>query len=106
MFEYAIEVLHMSEHEAYVRIRAARLGRQFPIVLSMLERNELHLTAIKLLGPHLTQENHVAVLERARGKSRGEIERIVAELAPNATATRCWIAVARFSQSPTGYFFR
>ena len=37
MFEYAIEVLHMSEHEAYVRIRAARLGRQFPIAVHVRE---------------------------------------------------------------------
>jgi hypothetical protein len=51
-------------------------------VLQMLERNELHLSAIKLLAPHLTQANHVAVLERARGKSKRAVELIVAELAP------------------------
>ncbi|HKP57873.1 MAG TPA: hypothetical protein VJV78_14170 [Polyangiales bacterium] len=48
----------------------------------MLERNELHLTAIKLLAPHLTQANHVDVLERARTKSKREVEALVAELAP------------------------
>src|SRR5262245_29734192 len=82
MFEYAIEALHMSENEAYLRIRAARLGRQFPRILAMLEANELHLTAIKLLGPHLTEANHAEVLDRARGKSRSEVEALVAELAP------------------------
>ena len=82
MFEYAVEALHMSENEAYVRLRAAKVVRDFPLVLQMLERNELHLTAIKLLAPNLTQTNHLDVLERARGKSKREVERLVAELAP------------------------
>ena len=34
MFEYAVKALHMSESEAYTRIRAARLSREFPVVLA------------------------------------------------------------------------
>ena len=82
MFEYAVEALHMSPDEAYVRLRAAKLAREFPLVLQMLERNELHLSAIKLLGPHLTQANHVEVLAQARSKSKRAVEMIVADLAP------------------------
>ena len=82
MFVYAVEELHMSESEAYVRIAAARLGRKFPRVVELLAQGALHLTAIKLLGPHLTPDNHVDVLERACGKSTSEIERFVTELAP------------------------
>ena len=82
MFEYAVEALHMSPDEAYVRLRAAKLAREFPLVLSLLARNELHLSAIKLLAPHLTQENHAELLERARCKSKRAVELIVAELAP------------------------
>jgi hypothetical protein len=36
MFEYCVRALHLSEAEAYLRIRAARLGRQFPRVLRMM----------------------------------------------------------------------
>ena len=82
MFEYAVEALHMSPAEAYVRLRAAKVARDFPPVLQMLEKNELHLTAIKLLAPHLTQANHADVLSRARAKSKREVELLVAELAP------------------------
>jgi hypothetical protein len=82
MFEYAVEALRMSPDEAYVRLRAAKVARGFPLVLQMLERNELHLSAIKLLAPHLTLANHVNVLERARCKSKLAVELIVAELAP------------------------
>ena len=57
MFEYAVEALHtprskhpwgVSPDEAYVRLRAAKVARDFPLVLQMLERNELHLTAISI----------------------------------------------------------
>jgi hypothetical protein len=82
MFVYAVEELHMSEAEAYLRIQAARLGRQYPIIIRMLAAGELHLTAIKLLGPHLTPRNHAQVLERAKFKGKREIELIVAELDP------------------------
>jgi 5-methylcytosine-specific restriction endonuclease McrA len=82
MFEYCVEELHMSESEAYLRIQAARLGRRFPLVVELLGRGALHLTAIKLLGPQLTTDNHFDLLERARGKSKRGIEQLLAEIAP------------------------
>ena len=82
MFAYCVEELHMSEAEAYLRIHAARLGRRFPLIVQRLAQGSLHLTAIKLLGPHLTAENHVELLERASGKGKREIELLVAALAP------------------------
>jgi hypothetical protein len=82
MFAYCVEELHMSEAETYLRIQAARLGREFPLVVQLFEQGALHLSAIKRIGPHLTADNHVQVLERARGKGKREIELLVAELAP------------------------
>lgn len=82
MFDYVVEELHMSEAEAYLRIAAARLGRRFPRVVELVAEGGLHLTAIKLLAPHLTGDNHLDVLERARGKVTREIELLVAEVAP------------------------
>jgi hypothetical protein len=51
MFAYCVQKLHLSESEAYLRFRAARLGRQFPRVLQMLAFGELYLSAVKLLAP-------------------------------------------------------
>ena len=82
MFEYCVEELHMSEAEAHLRIHAARLGRRFPLVVQLLGQGALHLTAIKLLGPQLTATNHVELLQRACGKSKRDIELMLAELAP------------------------
>ena len=44
--------------------------------------NALHLTAIGLLAPHLTADNHDRVLGAARHKSKREVEVIVAALRP------------------------
>jgi hypothetical protein len=82
MFDYCRAGLGMSEAEAYLRIQAAKVGREFPLVLERLGAGELHLTAIKLLAPHLTVENHAALIERVRGLSKRKIEEVVAELAP------------------------
>jgi hypothetical protein len=82
MFAYCVEELRMSEAEAYLRIQAARLGRQFPLILQLFANGSLHLTAIKLLGPHLTVGNHAQLLEQASGKNKREIELIVAAVAP------------------------
>src|SRR4249920_3898358 len=82
MFGYCVDELQMSAAEAYLRIQAARLSRQFPLVVQLFERGSLHLSAIKLLGPHLTADNHVQLLERASGKNKREIELLVATVAP------------------------
>jgi hypothetical protein len=82
MFTYCRVALGMSEAEAYLRMRAADVGRRFPLVLERFGSGAVHLSAIKLLAPHLTQDNHAQLLDRVRGKSKREIEVIVAELAP------------------------
>jgi hypothetical protein len=82
LFEYCREVLLLSEHEAYNRIGAARAARRFPIILDLLAQGAVTLTAVDLLSPCLTAENHVAVLESARGLRKREVEDLVARLAP------------------------
>jgi hypothetical protein len=82
MFDYCVQRLHLSESEAYLRIRAARLGRQFPRVLQMLASGELHLSGVKLLAPILTQDNCEQLLTAARHKSKRDVEQLLARLAP------------------------
>lgn len=83
LFAYCREVLALSEAEAYGRIEVARTARRFPVVLEMLERGSVNVTTVRLLAPHLTADNHRAVLESARGKRRAIVEEIVARLAPH-----------------------
>jgi 5-methylcytosine-specific restriction endonuclease McrA len=82
MFAFCVERFHMSEQVTAKRIWAARTARRFPVILAMVERGELHLSAIHLLARHLTADNYRDVLQRARHKSSREIERLVAALAP------------------------
>jgi hypothetical protein len=82
LYTYCVYELRMSEDEAQRRCRAARLARQFPILLEMLAEASLHLTGILLLGPHLTDANCAELLARARFRTKREIERLVAAIAP------------------------
>ena len=42
MFRFCVDVLHLSEAEAFRRINAARLSRRFPVLLTMLEDGRIH----------------------------------------------------------------
>ena len=79
---YCMEVLHLSEEQAYLRIHVAKVARQFPVVLEMLADGLVHLTAVHRLGPSLTAENHLSVLEEATYQSMAKVEEIVARLRP------------------------
>jgi hypothetical protein len=84
LFTYCTRVLHLSEHAAYGRIEAARASRRFPRILELLADGALTLTAVGLLAPHLTADNHLEVLTAARHKTKREIEHLIAVLHPRA----------------------
>jgi hypothetical protein len=79
---YCRDALGLSDGEAYNRIEVARAARRFPVILELLAAGAVNLTALRLLAPHLTPTNHRDVLDSARGKTKPEIERIVARLSP------------------------
>src|SRR6266436_2118052 len=82
LFSYCTQALRLSEDAACSRIEAARACRRFPLILELLASGSLTLTSVRLLGKHLTEENHQSVLAKARDKSRREIDVLIAELAP------------------------
>ncbi|CAN5806277.1 hypothetical protein BH18ACI5_BH18ACI5_07770 [soil metagenome] len=86
MFAYCTQVLHLAEGAAYNRIEAARAARDYPLILDLFATSAMTLTAVRLLGPQLTVNNHVAVLASAQHKSKREIEEIVAALRPKPDA--------------------
>ena len=86
MFAWCIEVLHLSEAEAHLRIAVARASRRHPTLLVMLADGRLHVSGIERLAPHLTEENRDALLKRAVHKTKRQIEEVVAELAPRPAA--------------------
>ena len=82
LFEYCLRRLGFSESEAFHRITAARLGRRFPVIFELLAARTIHLSALRVLRDHLTPENHRSLLVAASGKSKKEVELLVATLAP------------------------
>jgi hypothetical protein len=82
LFAYCRGALRFSEDAAYNRVEAARACRRFPVILDLLADGSVTLTAVRMLGRHLTAENHAEVLAAARGRSKPEIEALVASLAP------------------------
>jgi hypothetical protein len=82
MFAYCTDVLHLSEAEAGLRLTVARAVREHPSILEMLADGRLHLSGIAMLRPHLTRENAATVLDRAAHRTKGQIEELLAELAP------------------------
>jgi hypothetical protein len=82
LFVYCRDALRLAEGDAYGRIEAARAARRFPLVLELLAQGVTNLTTLRLLAPHLTEDNHRRVLESARGKRRLEVEEIAVRLAP------------------------
>src|SRR5437867_1123935 len=82
LFTYCTDVLRLSEDATCNRIQAARACRDFPVILDLLASGAMSLTSVRMLRPHLTPENHEAVLARASGRSRREIEALIAEVAP------------------------
>ena len=86
MFVYATSRLGLSEAEAYLRITVARVSRRFPVVLARLAAGAIQLSAIARLAPHLDEYSVEELLARAEGRSKREIEVLVAELAPRPDA--------------------
>ncbi len=82
MFAFCVGELGFSEDVACNRIDIARAARRMPVILEALRSGQMHLAGLRLLAPHLTPENQEKVLTEAAGKSKRQIEELVARLSP------------------------
>jgi hypothetical protein len=87
LFDYCLSRLSLSNNEAFHRITAARLARRFPVIFDLLERRDVHLTAVCLLRDHLTIENHAELLREVSHKTKTEIEELLAQRFPHPNAS-------------------
>lgn len=83
LFTYCCAVLRLSESEAYNRIEAARAVRRYPRILGFLRDGALNLTTVRHIAPHLADDED-GLLVAACGKSRREVEELVAARNPKA----------------------
>jgi hypothetical protein len=82
LYTYCIYELRFSEDAAARRAGAAKLVKRFPVLLEAIANGELHLTGLLMLGPHLTPENVVEMLGRAKFRTKKELGKLVRELHP------------------------
>jgi 5-methylcytosine-specific restriction endonuclease McrA len=82
LFDYCTRKLKYSSSAAARRIQAARCIRLYPVVLKMLEADELSLTTISSIASILTPQNCTTILERLRGLPSRKVERIACEYRP------------------------
>jgi 5-methylcytosine-specific restriction endonuclease McrA len=82
MFLYCTRALLLSEQAAYKRITAARAARRYPVILERLTGGTVTLSSVRILAPHLTDENADALLDAARCKSTREVEQLIAAAYP------------------------
>jgi hypothetical protein len=79
---YCILRLGYSRDGALKRARVAKLSLAFPRTLDELRSGRIHLTGLFLLSSHLTEANAAELFAEARGKSREELELILAARFP------------------------
>lgn len=82
LFDYCVRKLKYSSSAAARRIQASRCIRRFPIVLRLLQANEISLTTVGSIAPILNTQNCESILKRVRGVSCRQVERIVCEYRP------------------------
>ncbi len=102
LYAYCAGELHLCEHAALKRIQAARAARRFPVIFSAVAEGRLHLSAVVLLAPHLTEHTAKELLSAATHKSKSEIERLLAERFPKSDVL-AWVApIPSASPGPSG----
>jgi hypothetical protein len=86
LFKYLMLRLGQTEDVAYKWKWGARLTRDFPAIHEFISTGKLSLSALLLLKPYLTQENHLEWLTAAAGKSKREVEKLIATRYPQPDA--------------------
>jgi len=74
LFGYCTQVLRLSEDAACNRIEVARACRKFPMILDLLASGAMTMSSVRMTAKLPTPENHEAVLARASGMTRRQIE--------------------------------
>ena len=82
MFTFCTRELGFSEGAAYNRILVARAARRLPALIDAVRSGRVHLAGLRLLAPHLTQENHEQLLSKAAGRAKDEVAELLAAIAP------------------------
>lgn len=88
MFDYCRTHLLLSEGSAMRRIRTARCLARYPELHPLLESGAVNPMSVALISRVLRPGNARVLIERIQGKSKREVEAIVAEYEPRSLIPR------------------
>jgi len=97
---YCVRGRHMAEFAAFKRVQAAKAAARHPVILSMVADGRLHLTAILMLAPHLNRPDAEALLHEASHKTKPQLKRIIARIAPKPDVPACIQTLAPAASLP------
>ena len=100
MFAWCVGELRLSEDAAFKRIKAARAARRFPAIFAAVADGRLHLSAVVLMAPHLTEDTAHELLAAAAHRSKSEIGQLLAERFPRPDLIG-WVATTPESSATT-----
>jgi len=112
MKAFCMERMRLTEGAAYKRLTTARLARQYPGILVALADGRLHMRAVLMLGPHLTAANADELVAAAAGKTRFELDLLLAgrfpkpdvpdRLEPIASSPPATVISVQLAPAPAG----
>jgi len=102
LFEFCVRRLGMSEGAAFRRINAARLARRFPSLVGHIESGAVHLSTLVLLRDHLAESNVDELVAATAGKTKREVEELVARRAPRPDVPS---KIRKLPAAPAGSLF-
>jgi hypothetical protein len=102
MWDFCIRRLGMSAGETSRRLHAVKLVRRFPSLLGRIERGEIHLSTLKIVGRHLDEANLDELLDAARGKTKMQVKELVASRHPRPDVPTSVIAMPAASARVSG----
>jgi len=89
LYSFCVQALGYSSGAAWRRCAAAKVSLKAPEVLDKLRNGEVNLCAVAELSKVLTEENSSTLLPQATGKSKEEVQLLVAEHQPATRSAKC-----------------
>jgi len=89
LYSFCEQALGYSSGAAWRRCAAAKVILKAPVVLDKLRSGELNLCAVAELSKVISEENCTALVPQATGKSKKEVQLLVAEHQPAARSAKC-----------------
>lgn len=78
LYKYCQVRLGLSENESFHRMTAARIASEYPVVFGLIEQRKIHLSGLCMLRNFLTRANHHELLQEACGKTKRQLEELLA----------------------------